>query len=108
MAELRFSGSHCSIFRMSRRKPSLSSMSRDATLRSSDTDSAMGIPAQKSPFKLLERYLLSQHATNRNQRRICSVSSLEREDQMAEVRAELSSQQDVLGPSMSWLPDHNL
>jgi hypothetical protein len=83
-------------------------MSKDATLHSSDNDSAMGIPAQKSPFELLERYFLRQHVTNQNQRRICSVSSLEREDQMAEVQAELLSQQDVLGPGMSWLPDRNL
>lgn len=52
-AELRFSGSHCSIFRMKRRKHSLSSFlsssSRVVSLRSSGIDSGIGIPTQKSP-----------------------------------------------------------
>lgn len=45
LAELRFSGSHCSIFRIKRRKQSLSSLVRDVSLSSSDLDSGMEIPA---------------------------------------------------------------
>jgi hypothetical protein len=49
LAELRFSGSYCSIFRIKRKKHSLSSPSRDVSLSSSGAGSGMGIPAQNSP-----------------------------------------------------------
>lgn len=52
-AELRFSGSHCRIFRMNRRKSSRSVSSPASlsvvSLCSSGDDSGRGIPAQKSP-----------------------------------------------------------
>jgi hypothetical protein len=83
-------------------------MSRDATLRSSDTDSATGIPAQKLPVWLLKESLLRQHTTYQNQRRTCSLSLLGREGPTVEVQAELSSQQDVLGPGISGIPDRDL
>lgn len=54
-AELRCSGSHCSIFRMKRRKDALSSSSLSSVARrvvsrsSSDLESGRGIPTENSP-----------------------------------------------------------
>jgi hypothetical protein len=48
LAELRFCGSHCSIFRIKRRKHSLSLPSRFVSLSSSGLGSGRGIPAQNS------------------------------------------------------------
>lgn len=57
LAELRFSGSHCSILRMKRRKLVLSFPSRDVSLCSSGDDSGISIPGLKSSFDTLsEQY----------------------------------------------------
>jgi hypothetical protein len=56
-AELRFSGSHCSILRMRRKKHSLSSLSspsfRVVSRSSSVLERGKGMPAEKSPLKKL-------------------------------------------------------
>jgi hypothetical protein len=53
LAELRFCGSHCSIFRIKRRKHSLSLPSRVVSLSSSGLGSGRGILAQNSPSNAL-------------------------------------------------------
>jgi hypothetical protein len=53
LAELRFCGSYCSIFRIKRRKHSLSLPSRVVSLSSSGLGSGRGIPAQNSPSNTL-------------------------------------------------------
>ena len=54
-AELRFSGSHCNILRMRRKKHSLSSLSspsrRVVSRSSSVLERGKGIPAEKSPLQ---------------------------------------------------------
>lgn len=121
LAELRLSGSHCSIFFISRRKHSLSCPSRLVSLSSSDLGPSSGIPAEKSPRRRMrsarkegsgQHHLpkrdfknICQDKTHPFLKRTCGVSSLEKGNGAAAAPLELSFRRDGLGCGRSHVLD---
>lgn len=102
LAELRLSGSHCSIFRIRRRKSTLSCSSRVVSLFSSGVRSCNEIPAQKSPT---ESDVVSQYKNSLDNtrgltyprlKRICGLASLGQEAWVVVGQADLAFQRRAL------------